>query len=453
MRYRWILPLLIFAAGLARSAQAVVLFDKRQAAAAPRVAAGSGLCGSITHFTAAQPLASAAEALAILNQPPASPAERTTRLFANLNLRNSQQSAGADFSGAAFPDELFPYSQGAAMPPGNDTNFALRLRGYFNVPAKLTGRLISFALNCDDFCSLRVGTTDLMPVANERVSARIIKQVMFQDAGLYPIEIIYFQNGSAAYLEWSRSDTAVAECPQDLCQVPLTDSSYGGQFQPLAKAELYSAVAGENPVCQECGAPGLDCTPGSYCSDGLCQPCNVVAHCGAGCMQCPATAQVCKAGQCAECIGDCDCAGGLLCDTVNGRCIAAAPCSRNDMCPSAMICNRDTGRCQNPPTPCTADSMCPVCQTCDTTNKICQRPTGMCNSGSDCQTGYYCDSGDHLCKPRLQNHYVGGLSCHLAAAVDLGAHGSAAPLGVLGGLALAALARHLRQRRRARGAA
>ena len=121
MRYRWILPLLIFAAGLARSAQAVVLFDKRQAAAAPRVAAGSGLCGSITHFTAAQPLASAAEALAILNQPPASPAERTTRLFANLNLRNSQQSAGADFSGAAFPDELFPYSQGAAMPPGNVT--------------------------------------------------------------------------------------------------------------------------------------------------------------------------------------------------------------------------------------------------------------------------------------------------------------------------------------------
>ena len=451
MQYRLMLTLLLGTTGLVRSAQAVVVLDKSQAVAAPRLAAGSGLCGSVTHFVAAQPLSTPAEAIAILNQPPPPPADRTSRLFPRINLRNSQTSAGADFTGATYPDELFPYSQGA-MPPGNDTNFALRLRGYFNVPAALAGRPFSFAIHCDDFCSLRLGTTLVMPAADQRVSARVIKQVMFKDAGLYPIELIYFQNGSAAYLEWARTSAEVAECSQDSCQLPLTDPSYAGQFQLLPKGELYSAVAGENPACQECEEPGPGCATGTYCGNGLCQPCNVSAHCGASCLKCPDDAPTCSAGKCAQCTGECDCTGGLLCDVPSGKCISAAPCTRNSDCASGMICSSETGRCQNPPVPCTFDSMCPPCQSCDTSRMICRARTLMCNSNDECQAGYFCDSGDHLCKQRLQNHYVGGLAgCSLAARRDPEAAGSARWL--LGGLLLLGLAARARRRLGARPSA
>ncbi len=455
MQYRLILTLLLGAAGLARSAQAVLVLDKSQAVAAPRTAAGSGLCGSVTHFTAAQPLSSQAEAVAILNQPPPTPADRTSRLFTNINLRNSQQSAGADFTGATYPDELFPYSQDPqAMPPGNDTSFALRLRGYFNVPAALAGRTLSFAIHCDDFCSLRLGSTLVMPAADERVSARVIKQVMFKDAGLYPIEVIYFQNGSAAYLEWARADAEVPECPPDSCQLPLTDPSYAGQFQPVRKGELYSAVAGENSACQECEEPGPGCSPGTYCGNGLCQPCNVPDHCGAGCLKCPADAPTCRGGRCVQCTGECECTGGLLCDVLAGKCISAAPCARSGDCASGMICSSETGRCQNPPVPCTSDRMCPSCQSCDTVQMICRAQIVMCNSDSECQAGYFCDSGDHLCKQRLKNHYVGGLaSCSLATRRASAAPGSARELWALGGLLLLGLVARARQRRGARASA
>ena len=71
--------------------------------------------------------------------------------------------------------------------------------------------------------------------------------------------MIYYQNGSTAYLEWARTQDAVPECPNDICSIPLTDPGlYMGKFKLIQGAELYSAKTGSNPGCQECGAPGME---------------------------------------------------------------------------------------------------------------------------------------------------------------------------------------------------
>lgn len=372
--FLWVASFLVAATALASPPS----IDKSQAVAGPRTAAGTGLCGSVTHFMSAQPLSSQADAEALLNKPTTDSAVlgRTARLFGNLNFRNGQPNTNGDFTLPNYRDEVFPYSlDPMSVPMGTDSNIALRLRGYFNVPATLIGKTISFGMNCDDFCSLRIGTTTLMPPANDLVSARVIKQVTFKDAGLYPVEVIYYQNGSTAYLEWARTDNAVPECPNDICQIPLTDTStYNGQFFLIAKAELFSSIVGENPNCQECGAPGMDCLAGTYCGDGLCQACNLPAHCGSTCVKCPASAYICKAGSCVQCNADDQCPNGEICDTIGGNCVKAPPCGQSAQCTAPWICVLTTRICANPPQPCTMDSMCQAPQTCDTVKMVCSTP-------------------------------------------------------------------------------
>lgn len=356
------------------------IIDRSQAVAGPRTSAGTGLCGSVTHFMAAQPLVSEADAVAIMNKPTTDSAVlgRTARLFDNLNFRDGVPNTNGDFTLPTYSDVSLPYSTAPmAVPAGTDANIAMRLRGYFSVPASLTGKAISFGVNCDDFCSLRIGTTNLMPAGNELVSARVIKQVLFKDAGLYPVEIVYYQNGSTAYLELARTDNAVPECPNDICQIPLTDTTtYAGQFRLVDKTELYSSIVGENSTCQECGAPGMDCSAGNFCGDGLCQACNSPSHCGLGCIKCPASAYICNAGNCVQCIVDDQCPNGQICAIAVGNCVPTPPCNRNDDCPAPWICNQTTSRCENPPQPCTIDSMCTAPQTCDAAKMICltQKP-------------------------------------------------------------------------------
>ncbi len=321
------LAALLLQAALASTAAAnPITFTKAQAVGGPRTDVGTGLCGSATHFLATQPLNTKADAVAILDKPTTDPMvlERTTRVFGNLNLRNSQLNTAGDFTGPAAPDALLPYSKDqTAMPPGTDSNIALRLRGYFNVPAGLAGKTISFGINCDDYCALQIGPT-MVVTADERISARVIKQVSFADPGLYPVELVYFQNGSTALLEWARSDTAVQECPNNICLTSLSDSvMYPGSFKLVAASELFSSVAGQSSACQECGAAGTSCAAGSYCGDGLCQSCNTADHCGASCQACPATMRQCSAaGTCVECTTSAQCASGGSCDVASGRCQA-----------------------------------------------------------------------------------------------------------------------------------
>lgn len=176
---RRLLPLLISCmagclalAGSPSPARAELLIDKAQSVAGPRTDAGTGACGTFIQFkrqgSPPMPPANKQDAEALLNRPAtdtAAIAMRLSRIVERVNLRNGQTGfVEGDFTGAMYPDEYFPYSASQqAMPTGSDVDIAMRLRGYFNVTSELAGKTLSFALNCDDFCALRIGRTDVVP--------------------------------------------------------------------------------------------------------------------------------------------------------------------------------------------------------------------------------------------------------------------------------------------------
>lgn len=310
--------LLLTTAGLVpRALAAPITVSASGAAAQARSDVGGGVCGTAVLFkTQATPLAQLSDAMALLNKAPndANILDRRSRIFGNLNFRNSDLLAIGDFTAPDAADALFPYSNSAsADPPGIDTNIALRLRGYLNIKDNLSGSPMTFGLNCDDACSLTIATQAIIPLADVRISTRFTKQVIFQAPGLYPLEIVYFQNASAAFLEWSRALSAEPEGSQ----INSLDVS---TFQIVPPTDLFAAITDTNVACQECGAPGMTCATGSYCGDGLCQRCTLPDHCGPSCITCPAEARLCRAGQCVECASSADCGVGRLCDTATGQC-------------------------------------------------------------------------------------------------------------------------------------
>ena len=97
---------------------AVPVIDKTQSVASPRGTAGTGLCGSVTHFTSAQPLVTSDDATAIMNKPTTDPAilGRISRLLDNINFRNGQPNTNGDYTLPNDRDEVFPCLDPMATP-------------------------------------------------------------------------------------------------------------------------------------------------------------------------------------------------------------------------------------------------------------------------------------------------------------------------------------------------
>ena len=200
-------------------AHAQVVIDPAQAVAPPRTDPGTGICASTIHLKSGLFL-TPDDAIAALDKgtdPNIDP--KVSRLFTTINFRNGDSNSLGDFTGEKWKDELLPYSNHPlASPIGDDNRITFRLRGYFNVPTTLAGKTIAFGLNCDDVCQVKIGKGKkaLDPIANDDAqTSRIIYPVKFTQAGLYPVEVIYFQNGSAGYAEWARTDVEVKECGRD----------------------------------------------------------------------------------------------------------------------------------------------------------------------------------------------------------------------------------------------
>ncbi|MFO0658045.1 MAG: OmpA family protein [Polyangia bacterium] len=445
-RYLLALPALCLAGFVQQAQAAEVVIDPAQAVAPPRTDPGTGICASTIHLKNSfggfrSP--DGADAAGYLNKDwmtDPTITGRVSRLFTTINLRNANDNSLGDFTAAKGMDDYMPFSNSSlAVPRDDDTNIALRIRGYFNVPSTLAGKTIAFGVYCNDLCAMKVGKDKVLltPVADTvRATSRMIYRVQFKQPGLYPIEVLYYQNGDVGFLEWARTDVDVMECPNDLCTTPLTDSMYMDKFKLIDKSELYSAIVGENASCQECGAPGLNCSMGSYCGDGLCQACDVPDHCGPSCVSCPANARLCSAGRCVECVADDQCPAGRTCDIPNGKCTDPTPCRKNEDCPPGKICDPDQQICVTPPKPCSTTAMCPVGQMC--VDGLCKTPPKKCTTDAECAASEYCDTSIGVCRSRLTDRYVGGQAgCSAGQGPSGGGSsglwlGAAALLGLLG---------------------
>src|SRR5688572_12942461 len=201
-------------AGLSNSALAVpIIMNRTEAVAPPRQESGTGICGSVIKFTnQVTPVSSVEEATMLLNRPMNDPSivGRVSRLFPNLNLSIGVGSEG-DLRAPMFGDAILPYSNDANSMPqcSDDNNIAARIRGYLNVTDTMGGQPVTLAVNCDDGCAVRLGATrQVVMTADERspvLTGRRGRSVVFQDPGLYPIEVVYYQNATSGYLELSRA--------------------------------------------------------------------------------------------------------------------------------------------------------------------------------------------------------------------------------------------------------
>lgn len=390
----WLLGLSLMAAPSASAAPVAV--PKDEAVTLPRNDAGPGICAAVTHV--ATPMNGAPPFLRIDQVPPVANAtkgamvmgltvdDKVARVFKDLNFRNAQPGAIGDFTGAGTDESYFPFSDTAeAMPRGNDRNFAVRSRGYLNVKK---GTVVTVALHADDAASLIIGGVKVIET-DERISARAATQVAFGGPGLYPVELTYFQNGTAGLLEVSEADSAETE--GNLNELDT------GKFKLWPSARLFTTRAGLGAACQECG-PGIaeQCPMGQACVDGLCQSCQLPDNCGAGCMRCPAERRVCKAGTCAQCQSDLDCRGGKICEDATGNCVDGKGCAQDKDCPAGRICDPERRVCVTGG-PCKADSECPAGTLCDPTRMRCV--AFPCRADNDCPAEQVCNTDRQTCAP------------------------------------------------------
>jgi len=334
MLLRYVTPLLGILGAIPQVAAAQALqIPATESVALPRKDVGDGLCATVVH--AADPrlgqvaFSGVDDANALLNQTSMRLNEdgRTGSLFSLINFRNNDPVALGDFPS----DILLPYSDNpGATPPGNDRNFAVRVRGYINVDAAdALGLRRTIGLYADDGTRMTLGNqlvTD--PDVNQQIASRRIRQIQYGKSGLYPVELVYYQNGSLAVLELSETNQWI---PENTKLTNLRDLGFSliGEPRPnlFVNTELYSARKGAVQKCVECADDSV-CGQGNYCvkdwgptpPSGLCQQCNVNEHCGPSCQACAQSAPICLDGGCVQCLGNSDCPADNLCDTATHKC-------------------------------------------------------------------------------------------------------------------------------------
>jgi outer membrane exchange protein TraA len=318
----------------AAHAQPVVITGERRVAP-PRLDVGDGVCVTTVHVGSPAgnrvPFDNIGDALSVLNRQAKDLTEdgRLVTVRSLINFRNNDPLAVGDFSGAS----LFSFSDNpGAQPPGNDRNFALRVRGYLNIDAAdATLRTRTIGVYADDGARLTIGGMAILsPDVDQRLRARRMQQVRYGAAGLYPFELVYYQNGSLAVLELAESQQQIAP---DANVLNLAQAGFQLLGQPQANlfvnTTLYTGRVAGAPICTECSSDAA-CPHGSYCAtdfgplppQGLCQQCNDADHCGAECQACTGATPMCGPNGCVECMGDGDCGGGGAgaCDVVLHRC-------------------------------------------------------------------------------------------------------------------------------------
>ena len=438
MRHRLLLPLMCCFIGFAQNADAVTI-NKSQASGNVRTDSGGGICASVSHLQApAMPLSKLSEAVVYLDKQPTTQngiLGREARVFPTINFIGGEvANSVGDFTGPNSPDIILPFTNHPMAAPIGDGRFiATRVRGYLNVTTTLAKSPVTFALNCDDACSLKIGQTQVIELADERTSQRVTKQVTFDDAGMYAVEILYYQNAASAYLEWSRANSAEPE--GDMYKNPLDITKY----KLLQESELFSSIVGQNPSCKECGGELDPCPNATYCGDGLCQACNVPDHCGDSCVKCPDNRRLCSNGTCVQCTADAMCPAGLSCK--DGTCVPPTACSKDEDCRAlGKICDPDHFICVDTPIPCASDSVCPAGQIClpnSSGAKVCQVPPTSCTDDSKCAMNQYCDTAAGICKARNSLLYYGANGSPLGCSVTPGSRQGGTGLGMFALIALA----------------
>nr|WP_240359827.1 outer membrane exchange protein TraA family protein [Pyxidicoccus trucidator] len=358
--------------------------------------------------------------------------------------------AGCGRGGCTFPQRQF-------APLG------ARYRGYINVTPQWVGVPIHFGFYTDDGVAFVIYDRAAnahrvinLPPQRFFPTWRTTNSVTFQNPGLYPVEILYAQGGSAAALEFSTYAGTFTDFESEYVTPPVVKLNASGFA--LAPPELFFQTENGRPSfpedidrCEQCSRefandPGNGgCDPFYYCNAAaLCAPCNSALKCGDSCAPCglstPYCANINERTQCVQCTEDSQCANGR-CDLTdnscrgcnddgdcpNGRCDmtdnVCRGCNDDGDCPDNGRCDTATNQCTgcnddsdcpgsvcdvaaSTCVECTTDDHCPGDQVCDPNANECNE----CNDDSQCPRGEICSS--HQCTPCATDDSCAGNSCN-----------------------------------------
>ncbi len=151
-------------------------------------------------------------------------------------------------------------------------------------------------------------------------------------------------------------------CHQGLCQprtaVTLCPSGEREECPTGQRCNLTTLVCEEDLGCLE----DADCGADEVCNTGLhaCVPRCTEETASAVC----ASGERCAASRCVQCVESAECGPGFLCDAA-GRCAATPRCYSDRDCRVPLVCHVPTGACLERPPPCTSDEGCASSQRCD----------------------------------------------------------------------------------------
>lgn len=333
---------------------------------------------------------------------------------------------------------------GCDFPHPQFTPIGVRYRGYINITPQWVRVPLHFGLYADDGVALVIYDRNQtayqvirLPPQRFFPTWRTTNSVTFEQSGLYPVEIVYAQGGSAAALEFSTFVGAFTDFEREYITPPVVKLTTPGFT--LAPPELFFQSDNGRPSfpddvnrCEQCNRqfanlPGNGgCGPYYYCNAAaLCAPCNSSLFCGDSCSPCgqstPYCANVNERTQCVQCTEDSQCPNGR-CDLTDNTCRGCnddADCPTTGRCDltdntcrgcnddsdcasSGTVCDEPTSTC----VPCTEDEHCPDNQVCATDVKQCVE----CNEDSQCPRGEVCSNNQ--CSPCATDDSCAGNSCN-----------------------------------------
>jgi outer membrane exchange protein TraA len=267
----------------------------------------------------------------------------------SLDLSNNN-SAGAQASFGDFTNAVPNCPAGGCGFAYNDTTtaFATRLRGFLAVSSDMVAVPLHFGFYADDSVSMTLFDREgrsypvvTRPPALGFPTWRVTNTVVFQQQGLYPVEVLYTQIAEHAALEMSVFQGTFTDFERPANQVPIVSLASAG-FTLVTPAMFHHAETGlpsfppDATQCMQCGrqfagSPGSSgCSPGSHCNAAaLCSTCNTEMFCGSSCQPCQLASPYClnRNGnfECVQCRLDADCPQPAVCQVAG--CTTANTCA------------------------------------------------------------------------------------------------------------------------------
>jgi outer membrane exchange protein TraA len=354
-----------------------------------------------------------------------------------FDLSNNLDPPGVKLSWGDFTDSMTPQCQtGGCGFFVNDTttSFASRFRGFLNVTSDLVNKPVHIGLYADDAVSLTfwdksqvAHSVIIQPPVIGSPTWRTTQEVQFDEAGLYPLEILYCQFVESAALEMSFfvGDFTDFQYPANLVPDAGTNPSLKSVgFSLFQEAQFFQTLSGAPSFpnldqCQQCdrqfvGQIGNNgCDSGYYCNEAaLCAPCDTALLCGPSCSPCGGKTPFCinenGTEKCGQCRNDNDCKPGFTCNLTTHTC---NECRTDADCPQGKECDQHNcvwcsaaNKCAGNSCNCCGDGLNGKQMQCLSLASGDPPECVECTKDSDCTEGGVCDVLIGQCVPSLAAH-------------------------------------------------